>query len=168
MSTGRIANFSHWAPSGDANAAWTTAVDADGQAWTQGPGGVWVSQDGRRQTVAENNNVDPKASAMTTPSTAQQSPSSEVTGIRSAVAMLEQIAAAHGRIAGSEGFLGSLRLMEVGEEDQQRFLDAQQASRNAEQAWALAAKTVAEHNLPVGEAYSVSPGAANKQANTNE
>ncbi len=95
-------------------------------------------------------------------------PSEEVTGIRSAVAQLDAIAAAHRSHAGDEGFLGSLNDMQVGEPDKQAFLAAQEASRNAGAAWALAARTVREHNLPVHEAYQQSPGAGNKQSHTNE
>lgn len=103
---------------------------------------------------------------MTTPTATATA--SEVTGIRSAVATLEKIAAAHGSVAGNEGFLGSLQRMEAGPDDQQRFLSAQEASRNAEAAWSAAATAIRQHNLPVAEAYNVSPGAANKHANTNE
>jgi hypothetical protein len=93
---------------------------------------------------------------------------SEVTGIRSAIAHLDKVAAAHAAHAGDEGFIGSLNRMEVGDDDQGKVRAAQEQSRNAGALWADAAQSVREHNLPVGEAYSVSPGAGNKQANTNE
>lgn len=95
-------------------------------------------------------------------------PVSEVTGIRSGVTRMNQIADAHSRIGQSEGFLGSLTRMEVGETHQQKVRDAQAASQLAGAAWAYAAKTIAEHNLPLQEAYSLNPDAANKHANTNE
>lgn len=99
-------------------------------------------------------------------STAQ--PADEVTGIRSAVARLDAIAGAHASHAGDEGFIGSLVRMEVGADDQQRTRAAQEQSRNAAQMWADAAASVRANNMPVAEAYSASPGAGNKQAQTNE
>lgn len=93
---------------------------------------------------------------------------SEVTGIRSGVTLMLQIADAHQRISSDEGFLGSLTEMEVGDSDKAKVAAAQEASKAAGAAWALAAKTIADHNLPVQEAYINSPNAANKHANTNE
>lgn len=94
--------------------------------------------------------------------------SSEVTGIRSAIAVLDSIAKAHAAHSGDEGFLSSLARMEVGTDDQGKVRAAQEASRNAGDLWAQATATIREHNDPVGQAYSTSPGAGNKAANTNE
>lgn len=92
----------------------------------------------------------------------------EVTGIRSVIAHLDSVAAAHAAHAGDEGFLGSLSRMEVGGDDQAKVRAAQEASSSAGALWADAAASVRANNMPVNEAYSVSPGAGNKQANTNE
>lgn len=103
-----------------------------------------------------------------TPTTQPAQAASEVTGVRTLVARLNSIAGTHAAISGNESFLGSLATMEVGEEDQQLVRDAQEASRNAEQAWMRAAQDVAAHNLPLAEQYSLNPQAGNKHANTNE
>jgi hypothetical protein len=95
-------------------------------------------------------------------------PISEVTSIRAAISVLEQIANAHAAHSGDEGFLGSLVRMEVGADDQAKVRAAQEASRNAGALWAQATATIRAHNDPVGQAYSTSPGAGNKAANTNE
>lgn len=99
---------------------------------------------------------------------ASSAPAGEITGVRSAIAFVERVAAEHAAIALNEGFLGSLQRMEVGEDDQQRFLAAQEASRNAGALWADAGQSLRTHNLPLSEAYATTPGAGNKQANTNE
>jgi hypothetical protein len=95
-------------------------------------------------------------------------PPGEITGIRSAVAHLDAIAAAHTTQAGDEGFIASLVRMEVGADDQQRARAAQEQSRNAAALWAEAAASVRLNNMPVAEAYAQSPGAGNKQAQINE
>lgn len=59
MST--IAGFSHWAPCGDPQTAWTTAVDQDGRRWNYSSGGWWVSEDGRRQRVDETYDIGREA-----------------------------------------------------------------------------------------------------------
>jgi cytochrome c biogenesis protein ResB len=108
---------------------------------------------------------------MTSPATQEPTttrPASEITGIRSGVTRMNQIAAAHDSISNDEGFLGSLNRMEVGADHQQMVRDAQAASKLAAAAWAYAAKTIADHNLPLQEAYTNNPSAANKHANTNE
>lgn len=92
----------------------------------------------------------------------------EVTGIRSAVTRMQAIAAAHQAVASSEGFIGSLNRMEVGAPDQQKVKEAMAKSAIAGQKWAHAATLIAQHNLPVQEAYQANPNAANKAANTNE
>jgi hypothetical protein len=92
----------------------------------------------------------------------------EITGIRSAVAALDATAAAHAMVGGAEGFLASLRTMDVGVEDQQKYLAAREASQQAAGLWAQAAQSVRINNLPVAEAYAQSPGAGNKQAQVNE
>ncbi len=101
------------------------------------------------------------------PAQAGQS-NSEVTGVRSLVKYLTDVAAAHAGHGHGEGFLGSLTGMEVGEPDLQLVRDAQEASQNAAAAWARASASVAANNLPVAEQYSLNPQAANKHANTNE
>ncbi|MFF0378726.1 hypothetical protein [Actinoplanes missouriensis] len=95
-------------------------------------------------------------------------PASEITGIRSAVTRMEQIAAQHQTLGSGEGFIGSLSRMEVGDDHQQKVRDAQEASGAAGAAWAEAAAQIAAHNLPLHEAYLNNPNAANKHANTNE
>ena len=93
---------------------------------------------------------------------------SEVTTIPGVIAKLDAIAKAHTSLAGGEGFDGSLETMEVGETDRQLAREAHELSAVAKAKWEQAAQAVREHNDPVGQAYSVSPGAGNKQANTNE
>lgn len=92
----------------------------------------------------------------------------EITGIRSAISRVQQIAAAHAKAGADEGFLGSLNRMQVGDADQQAVRDALEASQTAAMAWAAAAESLTDHNLPLQEAYATSPQAANKHANTNE
>jgi hypothetical protein len=166
---------------------WRLAVDSYGRRWEAMP--VPGNPDATRWHPAPRGLMSPavwaqhtagcekhtkETATMTLSTTAPNSaPSSvpaasEVTGIRSVIAQMEAVAAAHEQIAGNEGFLGSLQRMEVGADDQQRFLAAQEASRNAMAAWQTAVESVRRHNDPVGEAYRQSPGAANKQANTNE
>ncbi len=92
----------------------------------------------------------------------------EVTGVRSLIAHLNEVADAHAGHGSGEGFLGSLEQMDVGQGDQQMVRDAQEASANAARAWQDAAESVTANNLAVSEQYSLNPDAANKQANTNE
>ncbi len=94
--------------------------------------------------------------------------SSEITGIPSLVAYLETVAGKHDAIGSGEGFIGSLNRMEVGADDIQLVADAQETSKVAAQAWKVAARQVAVHNLPLREQYSLNPQAGNKAANTNE
>lgn len=102
------------------------------------------------------------------PAATQPAPASEALSIKAVATRLREIAAANASAGQNEGFLGSLQRMEVGERDQQRVRDAQEKSKLAGAAWASAATTIAQHNDPLGEAYSVSPDAGNKHANTNE
>lgn len=161
-------NFSHWEPESGAEpgSAHTVFVDRDGQRWVEAsPGSSIWNKVGQPRPATP---ID-KETPVTTPIPAQGAhTASELTGIRSSVAVMEQIAAVHGRISTDEGFLGSLARMEVGSGDRGRVADAQQASKVAGAAWAHAAKTIAEHNLPLQEAYRNNPDAANKHANTNE
>jgi hypothetical protein len=102
------------------------------------------------------------------PPAAQAEQAGEALSIRAVAARLDEIARANAAQGSSEGFLASLENMKVGEGDQQKVAEAQQASKLTGAAWASAARTVAQHNEPLSEAYSVSPDAANKHANTNE
>lgn len=148
---GRIVSGDYWSQVARDVGEPSTADQLHGPAEQRGP-----------RPERSNPTIDRKANPMLDTTT------SEVTGIRSAVARLEEIAKTHEQIGTGEGFLGSLNRMEVGDEDKQLYRDAQEASRNAGRLWAHAASEVRAHNLPVSQAYSVSPGAGNKQANTNE
>jgi hypothetical protein len=94
--------------------------------------------------------------------------SGEVTGIPSAIRYAQQMAEAHASHGGNEGYLTSLANMEVGPGDIAKVQAAMEASANAGAMWQAAADSIDKNNRAVAEAYSTSPDAANKQANTNE
>jgi hypothetical protein len=94
--------------------------------------------------------------------------SGEVTGIPSAIRYAQQMAEAHASHGGNEGYLTSLANMEVGAGDIAKVQAAMEASANAGAMWQAAADSIDKNNRAVAEAYSTSPDAANKQANTNE
>lgn len=120
------------------------------------------------QTTTDHLNSSTNQGAAMSASTASAQQSNEVTGVQSLITYLTGVAAAHAGHGQGEGFVGSLKDMEVGADDQQLVLNAQEASRNAARLWADAAASVRANNDPVNGAYSVSPNAGNKHANTNE
>jgi len=93
---------------------------------------------------------------------------SEVTGVKSAIAYAEAVAAAHEAHGSAEQYISSLTTMDVGKVDIAKVQVAQEASRNAAAMWKDAAEALTTSNAAVGEAYMTSPDAANKQAQTNE
>lgn len=169
-----VPGFSRW----ESNEAYSkVAVDRDGRRWYKTGSDTYslvphyqLAGDARQQHLkALSADADTTANGGPTMATPTSSTTpGEVTGIRSAVAHLEAVAKAHASHAGDEGFIGSLVRMEVGADDQQRTRAAQEQSRNAARLWADAAASVRANNMPVAEAYSASPGAGNKQAQTNE
>lgn len=169
-------DFSHWETHTEHNIQIRLGVDKYGRRW-ENVGGTWhhaprgvMSDQAWAEHLAgfdkaRQESQTPMTSSTSTPAAA---PAGEATGVRSLVARLEQIAGLHTQIGGNEGFLGSLQRMEVGEGDQQKVTEAQEASKLAAQAWKTAAEAVRRNNLAVQEAYTNSPDAGNKQANTNE
>ncbi|GAB7053149.1 hypothetical protein [Catenuloplanes indicus] len=96
-------------------------------------------------------------------------PTSEITGLVSAVNYATQVAQAHATHGGGEQYIGSLRSFEVGEDVIAKVALAQEASQNAAAAWTGAADAIASTNAAVAEAYRSSGGqAGNKQFATGE
>jgi len=92
----------------------------------------------------------------------------EITSVRGLIAYLEGVANQNRQVAGNEGFAGSLNTMEVGQSDVDLVQQAMAQSQAAGDWWQMTADGVRQNNMPVAEAYSASPNAANKHANTNE
>lgn len=92
----------------------------------------------------------------------------EVTGLASAVAYANGVAAAHEAHGSGESYVASLRQFQVGDSDVALVQAAQEASKNAAAKWQTAADALRDHNAGVREAYQTAPEAGNKQFATSE
>jgi hypothetical protein len=88
---------------------------------------------------------------------------SEITGLQSAIAYADAMAAAHDQssLAGGEAYLGSLQGFEVSGQAIAMVAAAQEASQNAAGAWRMAAAELSKQNI-VKEAYDSVPDAGSK------
>lgn len=94
--------------------------------------------------------------------------SGEVTGIRSAVHYLTEMAKAHAQHADNEALVASLDRMKVGAGDIAKVQAAMDASAQAAELYATAGDMLARNNAAVAEAYGSHGDAADKQAQMAE